>query len=137
MRTARFTRQMARLIGEGLEAGDIDAAIYVRLGDLADPTTSIVAADRRVDLNKCDTALPQDWFDKALSLSGQSPLGHIVWSYEYDTIFGSPQSLTPEGDLILALMDLGSPLTDEVHDDNRARLQNLIGNALRTLRQED
>lgn len=135
MRTARYTRCIVRVVTESSQA-DVSPTVVQRVIDLLDPAVATVAADRGIDLRYCDGALPQDWYDMASSLSGQNPQGHIVWSY-LDSIPGEPVALTPEGDLILALMDLGSPLTNEVHDDNRARLQGLIGNALRTLRQED
>lgn len=82
-----------------------------------------------------DTSLPQDWFDLALSLSGTNPSGHVVWSYDYSTIFGAPEPITPEGNLIVALVMLGSPTTNEIHDDNRAALQERIGGALRLMRE--
>ena len=137
MRTIRFARRVENLILRGEDAASIPPQVIDRVLNLVTPSTATVAADRNVDMSKCDTALPQDWYDLASSLSGLNPQGHVVWSYEYNTVFGLPQALTPEGDLIVALVQLGSPITNEIHDDNRALLQSLIGNALRTMRQED
>jgi hypothetical protein len=92
-------------------------------------TTDDRAAARGIKV--FDISLPQDWYDDATALSGVNPWCHVVWSYDHDSLFGFPAALTPEGDLIVALVELASPLMGEIHDDNRARLQERIGAAMK------
>ena len=47
-----------------------------------------------------DYSLPQDWFDAVLKLTGESPSGHIVWSYDW-SIMGHPQAIDATGDRII------------------------------------
>tara|TARA_Y100000310_G_scaffold305189_1_gene345064 strand:- start:665 stop:904 length:240 start_codon:yes stop_codon:yes gene_type:complete len=52
-----------------------------------------------------DWALPSDWFDMALRVTGSNPHNHVVWSYDHAGIFGAPYALTPQGDEIVAQMN--------------------------------
>ncbi len=56
-------------------------------------------------LKTYDTAIPQDWFDVAIKVSGLNPQGHVVWSYDRLHIWGGPEALTIEGEAIVGLMD--------------------------------
>lgn len=47
-----------------------------------------------------DYALPQDWFDAMLRITGVSPAGHIVWCYD-QSIMGHPQAIDAIGDRII------------------------------------
>ncbi len=67
-------------------------------------TTVREMADSR-GLKNYDTAIPQDWFDVAIKVSGLNPQGHIVWSYDRLKIWGGPEALTIEGEAIVGLMD--------------------------------
>ena len=50
-----------------------------------------------------DVAMPQEWFDRALQVSGINPAGHIVWSYD-GTMLGLAYSVDTIGDSIIEAM---------------------------------
>lgn len=93
-------------------------------------TTVLERAAAR-NVRSFDTALPQGWFDEALSLTAINPSMHVVWSYDYD-LFGAPQPVDAIGDLIVTLVELASPIT-RIQDDDRMKLQELVGTALRSV----
>jgi len=49
-----------------------------------------------IDESKIDYALPEKFVDEMRNYL-ESPLGHFVWSYEENSIFGFPRPLTTEG----------------------------------------
>lgn len=57
---------------------------------------------RIAQLKTFDYALPQEWFDNALRVTGINPAGHIVWCYDDAKMFGAPMPIDEIGDTILA-----------------------------------
>lgn len=57
-----------------------------------------LAKDRGI--SSFDTALPQDWFDAVIKITGQNPSGHIVWNYDL-SLMGHPQAIDYIGDQII------------------------------------
>lgn len=55
-----------------------------------------------------DSALPQNFVDAVQKQTGQSPVGHFVWSYDridgLRNLFGIPAPITREGDEIMEKM---------------------------------
>jgi len=103
------------------------AYAHYRINAEHGPSIDDLAKAERIE--RYDTALPVDWVRKTY---GHDPIGEIVWSYDYDPIFGQPVAVTPRGHLILALVDLSED--GQIHDDTRARLQERIGAALKGMR---
>lgn len=58
-----------------------------------------------------DTSVPQEWMDRVVKLTGESPYGEIVWSYDdyadgRSSIFGRPYPATLKGLEILQMIAL-------------------------------
>jgi hypothetical protein len=53
-------------------------------------------------LKTWDGALPQDWFDSFLRVTGVSPFGQFVWCYDFARSYGEPIALTAEAQHLLA-----------------------------------
>ena len=60
------------------------------------------------ELGSFDYAMPQDWFEKCYSATGENPSGHIVWFYPNKSLcyllMGVPVAVTSWGDIILGRM---------------------------------
>ncbi len=60
---------------------------------------------RNEGVESFDWAMPQDWFELAVGVSGDNPSGHVVWSYDGGSMFGQPVGIDPNGDRIVRMMD--------------------------------
>jgi hypothetical protein len=60
-------------------------------------------AAQAIGLKVWDTALPQDWVDDVVRVTGIYPTAPhaFVWCYDAAKSFGSPFPLTPEAALLL------------------------------------
>lgn len=65
----------------------------------------IQAINKQLGHTSWDYALPQDWVDEVISVTGKNPFGHIVWSYKDAGVFGKPVAITPLGATILKEFD--------------------------------
>lgn len=78
-----------------------------------------------------DTAVPQDFSDRARVEADGQTWGNIVWGYSKYTMFGRPIALTEEGDRILDV------LGDEPLDLGKYVLRDRAGVQVVDLRQPD
>lgn len=62
-------------------------------------TIGIVA--ELMGMESFDTALPHDWCNDVYNRTGKYPLGHMVWCYDEQRIFGEAAAITREGQAIL------------------------------------
>jgi len=58
----------------------------------------VIAAAEQITGNRIDSAMPQDFFDKAGELLGENPQAHFIgWSYSQGSAFGGPLPMTVRG----------------------------------------
>ena len=83
---------------------DQDVSYYVKNG-----TTKQA---ERMGYYKFDTAIPIEYVNDCKSKIGQNPVGHIIWSYDFNR-FGEPRGITRTGIMMVEIM---KNLMENSHD---------------------